>query len=55
MALSAGPAPWRPYCDFGGRKCHWDWRWILDYSGGQLTDWAGHHIDIAHWGLDFEA
>ena len=23
---------------------HWDWRWILDYSGGQLTDWAGHHM-----------
>ena len=33
---------------------HWNWRWILDYSGGQLTDWAGHHIDIAHWGLDLE-
>jgi hypothetical protein len=26
----------------------------MDYSGGQLTDWAGHHIDIAHWGLDLE-
>jgi predicted dehydrogenase len=27
---------------------------MMDYSGGQLTDWAGHHIDIAHWGLDLE-
>ena len=26
----------------------------MDYSGGQLTDWAGHHIDIAHWGLGLE-
>ncbi len=26
----------------------------MDYSGGQLTDWAGHHIDIAHWGLDLD-
>jgi len=34
--------------------CHWNWRWILDYSGGQLTDWAGHHIDIAHWGLGID-
>jgi predicted dehydrogenase len=34
--------------------CHWNWRWILDYSGGQLTDWAGHHIDIAHWGLGLD-
>jgi len=49
-----GPAPWRDYCDFGGDKCHWDWRWIMDFSGGQLTDWAGHHIDVAHWGLDLE-
>ena len=50
-----GPAPWRDYCVFGGDKCHWDWRWIMDFSGGQLTDWAGHHIDIAHWGLDLES
>jgi predicted dehydrogenase len=33
---------------------HWNWRWIQDYSGGQLTDWAGHHIDIAHWGLGYD-
>jgi predicted dehydrogenase len=49
-----GPAPWRPYCNFGRGGPHWDWRWILDYSGGQLTDWAGHHIDIAHWGLGLD-
>jgi predicted dehydrogenase len=49
-----GPAPWRAYQDFGRGNCHWDWRWIMDYSGGQLTDWAGHHIDIAHWGLGFD-
>jgi predicted dehydrogenase len=33
---------------------HWDWRWQMAYSGGQLTDWAGHHIDIAQWGLGME-
>ncbi len=49
-----GPAPWRPYQDFGHGGVHWDWRWIMDYSGGQLTDWAGHHIDIAHWGLGLD-
>ena len=42
-----GPAPYVPYRGVS----HWDWRWIMDYSGGQLTDWAGHHIDIAHWGM----
>jgi predicted dehydrogenase len=46
-----GPAPYAPYTE---KRCHWNWRWILDYSGGQLTDWAGHHIDIAHWGMGFE-
>jgi predicted dehydrogenase len=45
-----GPAPWLPYRGI----MHWNWRWMMDYSGGQLTDWAGHHIDIAHWGLDLE-
>ncbi len=45
-----GPAPRVPYRGV----CHWDWRWIMDYSGGQLTDWAGHHIDIAHWGLGLD-
>ena len=49
-----GPAPWRPYMKYSNRAPHWDWRWIMDYSGGQLTDWAGHHIDIAHWGLGFD-
>lgn len=45
-----GPALKVPYRGV----CHWNWRWILDYSGGQLTDWAGHHIDIANWGADLE-
>ena len=42
-----------PKAEYRG-VCHWNWRWILDYSGGQLTDWAGHHIDIAHWGLGLD-
>ncbi len=45
-----GPAPKVPYRGV----LHFHWRWIQDYSGGQLTDWAGHHIDIAHWGLGFD-
>jgi predicted dehydrogenase len=45
-----GPAPYVPYRGV----LHWNWRWIMDYSGGQLTDWAGHHIDIAHWGMGWD-
>ncbi len=46
-----GPAPWAPYAP---NRCHWNFRWISDYSGGQLTDWAGHHCDIAQWGMGTE-
>ncbi|UCG56271.1 MAG: Gfo/Idh/MocA family oxidoreductase [Phycisphaerales bacterium] len=45
-----GPAPRVPYRGV----IHWNWRWMMDYSGGQLTDWAGHHVDIAHWGLGLD-
>jgi len=45
-----GPAMKVPYRGVS----HWDWRWILDYSGGQLTDWSGHHIDIANWGAGLD-
>jgi len=47
--LWLGPAPWAPYTP---KRCHWNFRWILDYSGGQVTDWGAHHVDIAHWGMD---
>ena len=43
-----GPAPWNPYTE---KRCHWNFRWIMDYAGGQVTDWGAHHIDIAHWGM----
>jgi len=44
-----GPAPWAPYTE---KRCHWNFRWILDYAGGQVTDWGAHNIDIAHWGMN---
>jgi len=46
-----GPAPYAPYCP---ARVHKNWRWHLDYGGGQLMDWVGHHVDIAHWGLGFD-
>lgn len=49
--LWLGPAPEAYYCN---ARLHVNWRWILDYSGGQLTDWGAHHIDIAQWGMGKE-
>ncbi len=46
-----GPAPWSPYTK---GRCHWNFRWILDYSGGMLTDWGAHLLDGAQWGNDSE-
>jgi predicted dehydrogenase len=46
-----GPAPFTPYTL---DRCHFTFRWSLDYSGGQLTDWGAHYIDMAHWGMGTE-
>ena len=41
-----GPAPYEPYTP---RRCHGSFRWIYDYSGGQLTDLGAHFNDLAQW------
>ena len=46
-----GPAPYAPYCK---ARVHMNWRWNMDFGGGQLMDWVGHHLDVAHWGLGFD-
>ena len=46
-----GPGPMKPYC---AARMHKNWRWDLDFGGGQLMDWIGHHNDIAHWGLGLD-
>jgi predicted dehydrogenase len=43
-----GPAPARPY---NAKRVHYNFRFFWDYSGGQMTNFGAHHIDIAHWGM----
>jgi predicted dehydrogenase len=44
-----GPAQYAPYTE---QRCHYSFRFIMEYSGGQVTNWGAHDLDIAQWALD---
>ena len=54
-----GPAPLVPFRYLASNngetkswsRCHYEFRWWYEYSGGKLTDWGAHHVDIATWAM----
>ncbi|QDU40928.1 Inositol 2-dehydrogenase [Maioricimonas rarisocia] len=47
--LWQGQTPDVPYIP---ERAHYTFRWWYEYSGGKMTDWGAHHIDIAQWAID---
>ena len=46
-----GAAPKVPY---NRNRFIWNYRWFWDYSGGMMTDWGAHHMDIVQWAMQVD-
>src|SRR5437764_328071 len=47
-----GPAKKVPY---NPNRCLYKFRWFWDYSGGQLTNFGTHYLDVIQWALGQDA
>ncbi|HUT34472.1 MAG TPA: Gfo/Idh/MocA family oxidoreductase [Planctomycetota bacterium] len=47
-----GPAKWVPYHP---KRCHFNFRWFLDFGGGQIRDRGAHIFSNICWGMNVDA
>jgi predicted dehydrogenase len=65
LGTAKGPAPsdweWEhwlgpaPYVKYDPNREYYNFRWFYNYSGGQLTNFGVHFIDVIRWFLDLGA
>ena len=46
-----GPARWVPY---NPDRCHFTFRWFMEYGGGNVRDRGAHVLSLVQWFLDFD-
>jgi len=49
--LWLGPARWVPY---NPERVHFNFRWLLDFGGGQIRDRGAHVLSVVSWCLDLD-
>ena len=46
--LWLGPAPW---ADYHPARCHFSFRWFMDYGGGSIADNGVHMFGVVSWAM----